>query len=105
MNCPKCGVSLTAEEASAPCYSCGYVAGNEIEIQDWHEQRDELLTALKDLVGVFEIRDFVRPELARARQVIAKAERTVAGTSKSSSRVGGTRNMNFQAHGVGQEQG
>ena len=38
------------------------------------DQVNELLVALKALAGVFEIRDFVRPEVALARQAIAKAE-------------------------------
>jgi hypothetical protein len=44
----------------------------EHELDEVREQRDELLAALKALVGVFEIRDFVRPQVALARQVIAK---------------------------------
>jgi hypothetical protein len=34
----------------------------------------ELLAALQDMVDLFEIRDFVRPAVAVARQVIAKVE-------------------------------
>ncbi len=43
-------------------------------ISELEAQAEELLAALKDLVNVFEIRDFVRPAVARARQAIAKAE-------------------------------